>query len=786
MSTLPVAGRRSAAPSPRAVGVVPALLAEPQEDGSVRCNACAMRCLVRPGRTGICGVRENRDGIALLDRLRSRGGRRHRPDREEAALPRRSRGPRLLDRDGRLPVPLLVLPELGDRPGAAPGPRPARRAALPPSRVVDEALNARARAIAYTYVEPTVFLEYALDTAREAHAAGLLNVFVTDGYATPEAIDLLRPVLDAANVDLKSFDDAFYRKLCGARLAPVLDALRAYRAAGVWLEVTTLVIPGHNDDSGELRALAGWIASELGPETPWHVSRFFPAHRMHGRAADAPRDPAPGRRHRARGRAGPRLRRQRAAARDGGHRLRRVRARPPRAPRLPGLRPPGSGRVVPFAAGARSRAARSTTTGAGPADERHGRLVGDARPAPDGGRRVASTRRVPARSGRPLTSSCAGARSTFALSADLDPVGAGGHPGPARGARLLGSRGGDSVAASCERPARPGRAATRPTLRHDRPPRDEPRCGMARRRRRVGRRAVADAARRGRDRPRADRRGRGLGPPFAADARCHLGEHSLEVQLPFVRRLAPEAPDRRPLGRHGDRPAGDRGRRAARPAPRRPGGPAGAGRRPRDQLGHGALPAGWCRRAGDGDTPAVDHGPRSGRARRAEAATRREPGVSCGMCGIEPAVLGLAALRAMGAVPGVPLAAATSADAGGDPRRTVGYLAAPSSGLAAAACRARRAGPRPRAVPRSVAARGGRSVLLLVLRDLVQVRARVVVAGAPASSSRSPSASSGRARRARRGRRGRPGAPTCRPAGRAGARSCRRGKRRRARRTGRG
>jgi pyruvate formate lyase activating enzyme len=103
---------------------------------------------------------------------------------------------------------------------------------------------------------------------------------VTDGYATPEAIDLLRPVLDAANVDLKSFDDAFYRKVCGARLAPVLDALRAYRAADVWVEVTTLIITGRNDDEGELRALTSWIAAELGRETPWHVSRFFPAHKM--------------------------------------------------------------------------------------------------------------------------------------------------------------------------------------------------------------------------------------------------------------------------------------------------------------------------------------------------------------------------------------------------------------------------------------------------------------------------------------------------------------------------
>jgi len=129
-------------------------------------------------------------------------------------------------------------------------------------------------------VEPTVFLEYAVDTARLARAAGLLNVFVTDGYATPEAICLLAPTLDAANVDLKSFSDSFYRRRCGATLAPVLEALETYRRAGTWLEVTTLIIPGENDDPGELRELTAWIVAHLGPETPWHVSRFFPAFRM--------------------------------------------------------------------------------------------------------------------------------------------------------------------------------------------------------------------------------------------------------------------------------------------------------------------------------------------------------------------------------------------------------------------------------------------------------------------------------------------------------------------------
>jgi pyruvate formate lyase activating enzyme len=129
-------------------------------------------------------------------------------------------------------------------------------------------------------VEPTVFLEYALDIGALARAAGLRMLFITDGYATREAVGLLGGVLDAANVDLKSFDDAFYRKLCGARLAPVLESIEAYFRAGVWLELTTLVIPGANDDEAQLRDLAGWIVERLGPATPWHVSRFHPDHRM--------------------------------------------------------------------------------------------------------------------------------------------------------------------------------------------------------------------------------------------------------------------------------------------------------------------------------------------------------------------------------------------------------------------------------------------------------------------------------------------------------------------------
>jgi pyruvate formate lyase activating enzyme len=151
---------------------------------------------------------------------------------------------------------------------------------MSPGDVLDDAIRAGASSMAYTYVEPLVFLEYILDVGRPAREAGLRNLLVTDGYATPEAIEVLAPLIDAANVDLKSFDDGFYRRICGARLQPVLDAIVGLHRAGIFLELTTLVIPGHNDGESELRALAGWIVDNVGAETPWHISRFSPAYRM--------------------------------------------------------------------------------------------------------------------------------------------------------------------------------------------------------------------------------------------------------------------------------------------------------------------------------------------------------------------------------------------------------------------------------------------------------------------------------------------------------------------------
>lgn len=134
--------------------------------------------------------------------------------------------------------------------------------------------------IAYTYTEPTVYFEYAYDTAKIAHEHGILNVFVTNGYINPEPLHLIKDYLDAANVDLKSFNDQFYRKFVGGKLAPVLDTLKLMKKFNIWVEVTTLLIPGENDSLEELKEIANFIKNELGEETPWHISRFYPQYQL--------------------------------------------------------------------------------------------------------------------------------------------------------------------------------------------------------------------------------------------------------------------------------------------------------------------------------------------------------------------------------------------------------------------------------------------------------------------------------------------------------------------------
>jgi len=260
-----------------------ALLGEPFDDpvapGTVRCIACAHRCVLRPSRIGLCGVRQNRGGwlytlvygqaaVAEPNTIEKKPFFHFLPGSGAYSLATQGCNFHcafcqnwhisLAHREDRVPETRY----------------------LPPDKVVEEACAAGVRSIAYTYVEPTVFVEYALDTMVRARAAGLHNVFVTNGYESPEALDLIVPYLDAANVDVKSIDDRFYRRICGARWEPVRDTIVELHKRGVWLELTTLIIPDLNDDRDNLREMAEWIAATVGPETPWHLTRFEPAYKL--------------------------------------------------------------------------------------------------------------------------------------------------------------------------------------------------------------------------------------------------------------------------------------------------------------------------------------------------------------------------------------------------------------------------------------------------------------------------------------------------------------------------
>ncbi len=152
-----------------------------------------------------------------------------------------------------------------------------------PDRIVDNAIQQNCATISYTYVEPTVFFEFAYDCASEATNRGIKNVFVSNGYLSEMATRKISPHLAAINIDIKSYSEDFYKKICGAKLAPVLDCVRLMKELGVWVEVTTLIIPGLNDSDEELKGIASFLVS-VDPNIPWHVTAFHPMYRMTDRS----------------------------------------------------------------------------------------------------------------------------------------------------------------------------------------------------------------------------------------------------------------------------------------------------------------------------------------------------------------------------------------------------------------------------------------------------------------------------------------------------------------------
>ncbi len=257
-----------------------AYLYEPLSENRVRCHLCQHRCVISEGQRGICAVRENRGGT-LEALVFGKVIARHVDPIEKKPL--------FHFLPGSLSYSIATvgcnfkcrfcqnadiaqLP--ADRWGLIVGDE------VTPQEIVADACRQRCASIAFTYTEPTVFFELAYETARLARGEGIRSVFVSNGYMTAEAVEMIAPYLDAANVDLKAFSDETYRHYCGARLAPVKETLREMKSRGIFLEVTTLIVPGMNDDPDELRRLASFIAADLGPETPWHISRFHPTFRL--------------------------------------------------------------------------------------------------------------------------------------------------------------------------------------------------------------------------------------------------------------------------------------------------------------------------------------------------------------------------------------------------------------------------------------------------------------------------------------------------------------------------
>ncbi|MCW1301165.1 MAG: AmmeMemoRadiSam system radical SAM enzyme [Candidatus Nanoarchaeia archaeon] len=151
---------------------------------------------------------------------------------------------------------------------------------FPPERAVEEAIRYGCRGISYTYNEPTVFYEYTLATARLAKEKGLTNTYVTNGCIEERPLAMISSYLDAANIDLKGFDEKFYREVCGAELEWVLRSIKQYVRHNIWIELTNLVVPGKNDDVEEIKQMCEWIMENCGDHTPLHFSRFFPAYKM--------------------------------------------------------------------------------------------------------------------------------------------------------------------------------------------------------------------------------------------------------------------------------------------------------------------------------------------------------------------------------------------------------------------------------------------------------------------------------------------------------------------------
>ncbi len=259
----------------------------PAENGNVQCVLCPRKCVVAPGRTGFCAVRKNEDGTLIslsyehlaalqIDPIEKKPLRHFLPHTRTFSI-------------GTLGCNLgCVFCQNHHLSRTHYDPR-LRIRRYPAAELVQTVLHHGCESVSFTYNEPTVFIEYVKEVARIAHDSGLKTILVSNGFITPEAADELYPLMDAANFDMKGFSEDFYREMCGASLAPILEAYRIFKRCGGHVEFTNLVIPGKNDSPEMIDAFLDWTAKEMGMETPIHFTAYHPDYIY----MDSPRTPLP-------------------------------------------------------------------------------------------------------------------------------------------------------------------------------------------------------------------------------------------------------------------------------------------------------------------------------------------------------------------------------------------------------------------------------------------------------------------------------------------------------------
>ncbi len=261
-----------------------AMFYEKLRDNKVRCSLCAHRCKISPGKRGICGVRENCEGslFSLVYGSVASEGVSH---IEQKPLYHYFPGS-LAYSVGTVGCNFRCMHCQNWRLSQATL-EEAHLVTLSPYQLVQHAKMTGCKSVSFTYNEPTVWYEYTYEGAKLAKEAGLGTSYVTNGYISPEALEKISPYLDTFSVDIKAFTDEFYREVCSAKLAPVLETTLLAKKLGIHVEVVNLIIPTHNDSSDEVRELSRWVYKNLGKDTPLHFTCFYPQYKM----KDLPRTP---------------------------------------------------------------------------------------------------------------------------------------------------------------------------------------------------------------------------------------------------------------------------------------------------------------------------------------------------------------------------------------------------------------------------------------------------------------------------------------------------------------